>query len=350
MQQQLRENESRSQNYEPEMMSRAPMRQESSINQTERLSPFIQRELSPDAEKADLSYYLPSTRPKRMGSLKQSWSYLAYYHPTPGPFARFTSGHFPAGTTTQKHNHAVIAMHGSLQGPLTLLTPDGGQVLDSGDFCMIGPGVDHHWMNSGPHTASTIAFLVDPERLGDWPEESGMAEACRDLETLVTGVHPLSSAGNPELQHAFWRMADQLVAEHSHSKLEVASSLMSFLSLVIDTLRPAAAASGEDDIALQIRRLLLNRVNDRLTISEVAGELHVSPTLAKNAFRKTYGCGIMAYFNEIKIWQSKRMLCNPSRTIDQISRKLGFSSPAYFTRTFRKLTGETPSDFRSKRT
>ncbi|QDV53969.1 AraC family transcriptional regulator [Gimesia fumaroli] len=326
------------------------MRHQASINGPESSQPLIhQREITPDAEKTDLSYYLPSTRPQRLGSLKQSWSYLAYYHPTPGPFARFTSGHFPPGTTTQKHNHAVIAMHGSLQGPLTMLTPDGRQVLDSGDFCMIGPGVDHHWMNEGPHTASTIAFLIDPERLGEWPEDSGMVEACRELETLVTGVHTISSAGNPDLQHAFWRMADMLIAEHPHRNLDVTSSLLAFLSQVLENLSPAVTANTEDDIALQIRRLLLNRVNDRLTIPQVAQELHVSPTQAKTAFRKTYGCGIMAYFNEIKIWQSKRMLCNPSMTIDQISRKLGFSSPAYFTRTFRKLTGETPTDFRSKR-
>lgn len=325
------------------------MRQQKSISQREAGHPRFEREVSPDADKEDLSYYLPSSVPQRRSSLKQSWSYLAYYHPTVGPFARFTSGHFPPGTTTQKHNHAVIAMHGSLQGPLTLMTPNGGHELDSGDFCMIGPGVDHHWLNEGMHTATTVAFLIDPERLGEWPADSGVAEACQELEQLVTDVHPISSAGNPDLQHAFWRMADQLIAEHSHSMLEVTSSLLSFISLVLDAMRPAETTRTEDDIAIQIRRLLLNRVNDRLTISEVARELHVSPTLAKNVFRKTYGCGIMAYFNELKIWQSKRMLCNPAMTIDQISRKLGFSSPAYFTRTFRKLTGETPSDFRTKR-
>ena len=327
----------------------SPMHSKTSISDKPRMQPFLQRDTSLDYEKADLSYYLPSARPQRLESLRQSWSYLAYYHQTPGPFARFTSGHFPAGTTTQKHNHAVMAMHGSLQGPLTLKTPTGDYHLDAGDFCMIGPGVDHHWSNEGPHTASTVAFLIDLERLGDWPEESGIAEACRELETLVTGVHRISSAGNPDLQHAFWRMADQLVAEHAHRKIQLTSRLLVFLSLVLEHLAPAVELDSVDDVALQIRRLLLNRVNDRLTIPEVARELHVSPTLAKTVFRKTYGCGIMAYFNELKIWQSKRMLGNPSMTIDQISRTLGFSSPAYFTRTFRKLTGVTPSDFRSKR-
>tara|TARA_R110002095_G_scaffold89262_1_gene77898 strand:- start:124 stop:1113 length:990 start_codon:yes stop_codon:yes gene_type:complete len=310
---------------------------------------LIQREINLEADKTDLAYYLPAVRPQRMDTLKQSWSYLAYYHPTPGPFARFTSGHFPPKTTTQKHNHAVIAMHGSLQGPLTLKTPKGGYELDSGDFCMIGPGVDHHWSNAGPHTASTIAFLVDLDRLGEWPEQSGVAEACRELATIVKGVHCVKPAGNPDLQHAFWGIADQLISEHPQRMIDITSRLLLFLSLVLKHFAPDVSGNIQDDVAQRIRRLLINRVNDRLTIPEVAREVHVSPTLAKTAFRETYGCGIMAYFNEIKIWQAKRLLSDLSLTIDQVSRKLGFSSPAYFTRTFRKLAGETPSGFRSKR-
>lgn len=302
-----------------------------------------------DANKIDLSYYLPSTHPQRTDSLKESWSYLSYYHPTPGPFARFTSGHFPPGTTTQKHNHSVLAIHGSLQGPLTLVTPTGDHVLDSGDFCMIEPDVDHHWSNSGPHTASTIAFVIDLDRLGHWPEQSGIVEALQELHTLVKGVERVNSAENPTLQHAFWMMADLLISEHPYRMLDVTSRLLLFLSLVLEHLVPVAKTNTQDDIAQQIRRLLLNRVNDRLTIHEVAHQVHASPTHAKNAFRKTYGCGIMAYFNELKIWQAKRILCDPSLTIDQVSRTLGFSSSAYFTRTFRKLTGETPSGFRNKR-
>jgi len=214
---------------------------------------------------------------------------------------------------------------------------------------MIGPGVDHHWSNEGLHTATTIAFLIDLDRLGKWPEQSGISEACRELETLIKGVQCVKPAGNPDLQHAFWGMADQLIADHPHRMIDVTSRLLVFLSLILNHFAPTVNGKIQDDVAQKIRRLLINRVNDRLTIPEVARQVRVSPTLAKTAFRKTYGCGIMAYFNEIKIWQAKRMLSEPSLTIDQVSRKLGFSSPAYFTRTFRKLSGETPSSFRSKR-
>ncbi len=276
-------------------------------------------------------------------------SYLAYYLPVPRPFCRFTSGHFPVGTITQQHSHSIIAMHGCIQGPLTLITSADEQTLDAGDFCVIAHGIEHHWTNVGSHTAATLAFLIDTEQPGRWPASSGITDACAELNQLVQGVHRLSSSGDPELQQAFWQIADQLTVERPRMKLGISSRLWTFLSLIVERLSPDSTASTHHDAAQQIRRFLLSRVNDRLTIAEVARETQISATQAKEVFRATFGCGIMTYFNELKIWQAKRMLCDPSLTIDQVSGKLGFSSPTYFSRTFRKHTGETPSEFRKLR-
>ncbi len=107
-------------------------------------------------------------------------------------------------------------------------------------------------------------------------------------------------------------------------------------------------AAPPDDVAQQIRRLLLSRVNDRLSINDVAGQVGVSPTRAKAAFRKAFDSGIIAYHNQLKIWQAKRLLCDLSLTVDQVSGKLGFSSHSYFSQVFFQHTGETPSDFRHR--
>lgn len=276
-------------------------------------------------------------------------SYLAYSLPVPRPIVHFRSGHFPAGTITQQHNHSIMAMHGSLQGPLTLKTSVGDHVLDAGDFCVLAPRINHYWSNSGSHTAATLSFLIDTERPGRWSVNSGVAEACGELNQLVQDVHCFSSSGDPDLQHAFWQIADQLTIERPWKKLGVTGRLWTFLSIVLERLSPELINESQHDVAQQIRRLLLSRVNDRLTIAEVAGAVHVSATHAKDVFSATFGCGIMTYFNELKIWQAKRLLCDPNLTIDQVSSKLGFSSPTYFSQTFRKHTGETPTEFRKQR-
>ena len=123
--------------------------------------------------------------------------------------------------------------------------------------------------------------------------------------------------------------------------------MLLFLGLIKERLLGTPVnESGEYNAAQQIRRLLLARVADRLSIAEIAMELGTSPTRAKECFRNAFGCGIMTYFNQLKIWQAKRLLNDPSLTVEQVSHQLGFSSPSYFSRVFLKHTGETPTAFR----
>lgn len=274
-------------------------------------------------------------------------SYLAYLRPTPRPFVRFTCGHFPSGTVTYPHSHACLALHGCLQGPLTLVTPDREHELDAGVFLLIPSQLKHHWRNDSEHTGATLGLLIDTDNPGRWPATAGVDVACRKLKKLVQRLHRFNCAGDRELQHSFWIAADHLTADGPREPMATAGALLTLLAQVVERIEGKTSQTREGDIAQQIRRLLLARVHERLTIAEIARELAISPTVAKEAFRSAFGSGIIAYFNQLKIWQAKRLLCDPSLTAEQVSHRLGFANPAYFSRVFRQLTGETPGAFRN---
>ncbi len=276
-------------------------------------------------------------------------SYLAYLRQVPRPFRHFTSGHFPAGTVTQPHSHPCMALHGCLQGPVTLHTQAGDHPLDAGALCVIGAGIGHHWVNAHRQTAATFSVLLDAEHAGRWPNSSGVADCCRELQRRVRGVTCFRAAGDRELHHAFWQAADHLTAERPRDPLALVGALLSLLGLVRERLgtdQPTSPARTE--LAQEIRRLLLARVSDRLGIKAIARELGASPTLIKQAFRAAFGCGIMSYFNQLKIWKAKRLLGDPSLTVEQVSAQLGFANPAYFSRVFSHQTGESPTVFRRR--
>ena len=46
------------------------------------------------------------------------------------------------------------------------------------------------------------------------------------------------------------------------------------------------------------------------------------------------------------ILETKRLLVNPIKSVNQIADELGFEDYSYFTRLFKKKTGITPSEFR----
>jgi AraC-like DNA-binding protein/mannose-6-phosphate isomerase-like protein (cupin superfamily) len=277
-------------------------------------------------------------------------SFLAYARPAPKPFKRFVSGHFPGGTISQPHSHPCIALHGCLQGPLTLIAEDENFELDAGTFYLLAPGVRHYWHNAGKQTAATIAVLIDTAQVGVWSPESGVKECCRELDALVTSCHRFNAAQDSELHHTFWLVADHLTAVSPREPAASCGALLTLLGQILAGLKKESTETPAppDDIAQRARLLLLSRVNDRLSINEVAVALGVSPTKIKDSFRQAFGCGIIAYHNQLKIWQAKRFLSERGLTIEQVSRKLGFSTASYFSQVFLEHTGESPTTFRER--
>jgi AraC-like DNA-binding protein len=86
-----------------------------------------------------------------------------------------------------------------------------------------------------------------------------------------------------------------------------------------------------------------------VSLGQVAAAVGLSTRQAEREFRAAYGSGVMAYFARLKMVQAKRLLGDPALTVEEVSRRLEFSSPAYFTRSFSRHTGETPTAFRGRR-
>ncbi|MBY0528017.1 MAG: AraC family transcriptional regulator [Gemmataceae bacterium] len=276
-----------------------------------------------------------------------TYSTIGYFCPTARPVRLLVTDHHPPGRTSLVHSHPCVAFHGCLQGPITLLMDEGPAALDVGTCYLFGAGVRHHWRNDGPDHAVLLSLLVEEDRPGAWPVASGVAAGCRELKQRVQGAMRFEARGDAAVQQAFWQLADSLQPERPRTPLLITGQVWTLIGLLLEHLRSAApGGAARLDVARQIQRLLVRRIQDRLSLAEIAGSVHLSPSRAKELFRAAFGCGIMAYFNQLKVQQAKRLLCDPSLTVKEVSRRLGFTTPAYFDRVFVRHTGQLPTAFR----
>jgi two-component system response regulator YesN len=81
--------------------------------------------------------------------------------------------------------------------------------------------------------------------------------------------------------------------------------------------------------------------------SAVAGKAGMSPSHFSRMFRKVMGVSYQEYVNSKRITKAKELLCTSPRSITDIAVSLGFADPTGFGRIFKKLTGHTPSAYRS---
>ena len=275
-------------------------------------------------------------------------SYLAYVRPVGRPLLWFTSGHFPPGTVSSSHKHPCVVWRGCLNGPVVFVTSRSRRTLEAGQFYLLPASEIHHWESVGDATAQTIGLLVDAKHPGRWPQGTGIVECCRKITEMVTTPQLFSTADDPEMRTTFWQAADALTLEKPCGQITVNSLLWLLLGQAVDRLEQVDVDTQHaTDAAKRIRRILLEHVYDSPSVQQIARLAGMSLTNAKNVFSATYGCGIKEYLNQLKTYQSKRLLGDPSLTVEQVSFKLGFSSPAYFCRMFRARTGQSPTEFRN---
>ena len=82
-----------------------------------------------------------------------------------------------------------------------------------------------------------------------------------------------------------------------------------------------------------------------LTVKEIATAIHVHPSHLSRKFKQDTGLTIIDYVNQKRIEEAKLHLQAGSATITDIALIVGYNDLNYFTRVFKKLTGQTPSQY-----
>lgn len=106
----------------------------------------------------------------------------------------------------------------------------------------------------------------------------------------------------------------------------------------------------------KIKILIINLVqrknnNIEITLSDyLSAELNQGYNSLSNLFSEVEGITIEKYYILQKIERIKELLVYDELTLSEIALQLNYSSVAYLSNQFKKITGLTPSDFKNRRT
>ena len=95
--------------------------------------------------------------------------------------------------------------------------------------------------------------------------------------------------------------------------------------------------------------LIGNRLCDPPTLRELALLAGLSRTYFSPLFKEVVGVRLQDYLLQARINKAKNLLSDINLTIKQIAYEVGFRDPDHFSRTFKKKTGITPTDWRLKK-
>ena len=90
-------------------------------------------------------------------------------------------------------------------------------------------------------------------------------------------------------------------------------------------------------------------IYQKLGLEELASVVGYSNYYLSRRFKQEMGCSINDYIKQEKIRHAQILLSDTKMSIQEISDALCFGSRAFFSKSFREITGTTPASFRTER-
>ncbi len=153
---------------------------------------------------------------------------------------------------------------------------------------------------------------------------------------------------NERLEHIFYefyRGESEFI--RNYLKVKVLELLL-FITHINWNKEERAAAfmnKAQADKIKGIRNLIVNNLDKRFTIKELAKKSDFSMTTLKTYFKALYGESIYAYSKRIKLEKSRILLIQNRLSVAQTALEVGYENPAKFSSAFKKEYGISPSKF-----
>ena len=97
----------------------------------------------------------------------------------------------------------------------------------------------------------------------------------------------------------------------------------------------------------QAKEILHENFTEHLTLSDIARSVGVHPVYLAGVFRQHYNCSVGEYIRRLRIEFASHELSTTTAPLAEIALEAGFAHQAHFSRTFKRLTGLTPAQYRS---
>lgn len=103
-------------------------------------------------------------------------------------------------------------------------------------------------------------------------------------------------------------------------------------------------------LANNVAAYLSERMDQHITIQELAKEFGVSDTHLKTAFKGVYGVPVFSYMRIQKMQSAAQVLIHTDKPVNEIAYEFGYSNTSKFAAAFHSIVGDTPADYRRMHT
>lgn len=249
-----------------------------------------------------------------------------------------TESHFGTDWHSLPHSHTCTELFYCLRGAGRFSLEDKAQAVTSDDLVIVNPNVEHTESSIPANPLEYIVLGVGGLDFSFGDGNSSYAvlnyresrtEIVFFLRTLLKEAQTKPEGWETVCQHLLEVLLTH-VLRHTHFTTQLAT---------------AKRTNKECAVA---RRYIDEHYAEALSLDLLAQITHVNKYYLVHTFNKEYGMPPISYLIARRIRESRYMLEDTEYSLSQISHVLGFSSPSYFSQSFRRLMGQSPMEYRKQ--
>jgi AraC-like DNA-binding protein/ligand-binding sensor protein len=106
--------------------------------------------------------------------------------------------------------------------------------------------------------------------------------------------------------------------------------------------------SAEPPVIARAKQYITDHQNEELSLDQVAKSVHTSKFYFCKMFKKATGINFTDYLSRVRTERAKHLLLNRNLRISEIAYEVGFQSLTHFNRVFKRILGQSPTDYRGQ--
>jgi AraC family transcriptional regulator len=250
-------------------------------------------------------------------------------HDVVGPMADHVVMTFPTGLTQFERRSGKSVVTGTVRPGLVTVIPAG-----SSSRWDIHQPLNVIQLYLPPKTLERIAGEADMTAPGELLERTAHPDPVTS-RLLMSAADVLE--GNAALDALFRQQMTDLLA----------TRLLAAHTGAPTTFRPVMGGLSPNVLRRAIERLRSDSDAD-VSLAALASDAGLSRFHFCRAFKESTGLSPHAWLRQYRLEQAMNMLRDTDAPVVSVAAALGYSSQTAFAAAFRKLTGETPSDWRRR--
>ncbi|PPA69144.1 response regulator transcription factor [Jeotgalibacillus proteolyticus] len=127
---------------------------------------------------------------------------------------------------------------------------------------------------------------------------------------------------------------------------QLQKSLLGYFQALHEKLMTNYQQGGTSWLMVKAAAYIKEHFNKDLKASEVADVIHVSPNYFSQVIKQETGMHFNDYLHSIRLEHAKELLQETSYRVFEIGEMVGYKDYKYFVHIFKRLTGESPTQFR----